>query len=314
MQSAATLPLVLALLAFAAARTDLSGCTSSTAGPSLVWYVPGTGELCDFLDCGGGRAPPKTTVPGCAGYVGTATYSPSFLPGFGAATSTSAALSAPTTSAEGAGLSTTATATATASSRSETGETLLQSVTSRPSSAVGSATTTAAASAPESWVTRTGSVVAASSLASNYSLSAALSPSASSPSVTLSATADAAPSPSGPERSTITSTAVATATAAATASPSRSSTPLGASPTTTGAGSVVAVPALVGVVAAGLALVLGEMTAWEHGTWTALVQDRGMDSVLVCRGLALALRRSTGIISRPACHVRAPDAGPPDTA
>ncbi|CAL3969958.1 unnamed protein product [Diplocarpon coronariae] len=311
MQSAATLPLVLSLLAFAAARTDLSGCTSSTAGPSLVWYVPGTGELCDFLDCGGGRAPPKTTVPGCAGYVGTATYSPSFLPGFGAATSTSAALSAPTTSAEGAGLSTTATATA--SSRSETGETLLQSASSRPSSAVESATTTAAASAPESWVTRTGSVVAASSLASNYSLSASLSPSASSPSVTLSATADAAPSPSGPERSTITSTAIATATAAATASPSRSSTPLGASPTTTGAGSVVAVPALVGVVAAGLALVLGEMTAWEHGTWTALVQDRGMDSVLVCRGLALALRRSTGKKPRLACHVRAPDAGPPDT-
>jgi hypothetical protein len=71
----------LPLLAFA--RTDLVGCTSSVSGPSLVWYVPDTGELCDFLDCGGGTAPPKTTVAGCPLYSGTATYSPSYLPGWG---------------------------------------------------------------------------------------------------------------------------------------------------------------------------------------------------------------------------------------
>ncbi|KAG4220069.1 hypothetical protein PC116_g31452, partial [Phytophthora cactorum] len=81
--------LLAALLATqAAARTDLSGCVSSKTiaygGASLIWYVPETGEICEFLDCGGGRAPPKTTVPGCGGYEGTATYSPSFLPGFGA--------------------------------------------------------------------------------------------------------------------------------------------------------------------------------------------------------------------------------------
>ncbi|OBT43744.1 hypothetical protein VE00_05628 [Pseudogymnoascus sp. WSF 3629] len=29
------------------------------------WYDPLTGEVCDLLDCGGGRAPPKTDVPGC---------------------------------------------------------------------------------------------------------------------------------------------------------------------------------------------------------------------------------------------------------
>lgn len=29
------------------------------------WYDPLTGEVCDPLDCGGGRAPPKTNVPGC---------------------------------------------------------------------------------------------------------------------------------------------------------------------------------------------------------------------------------------------------------
>lgn len=68
------------------AKTDLSGCTttdmSSPAGASVAWYVPGTGELCDMLDCGGGRAPPKTNVPGCPSYSGTASYSPSYLPGY----------------------------------------------------------------------------------------------------------------------------------------------------------------------------------------------------------------------------------------
>lgn len=71
------------LLQSAVARIDLSGCTSSTAGASLIWYVPDTGEICAPLDCGGGRAPPITTRPGCAQYSGTATYSPSYLPGYG---------------------------------------------------------------------------------------------------------------------------------------------------------------------------------------------------------------------------------------
>ncbi|KAH0370403.1 hypothetical protein KCU65_g2447, partial [Aureobasidium melanogenum] len=78
---------VLFFSALAHARTDLTGCTttdvSSPAGASYAWIVPGTGELCDFLDCGGGRAPPKTTVQGCPAYVGTETYKPSFLAGFG---------------------------------------------------------------------------------------------------------------------------------------------------------------------------------------------------------------------------------------
>lgn len=80
------------------ARTDLEGCTrtdvSSPAGASYAWYVPGTGEVCEILDCGGGRAPPKTTVPGCAAYSGTETYSPSYLAGFQAS-----ATAAPSTSA-----------------------------------------------------------------------------------------------------------------------------------------------------------------------------------------------------------------------
>ena len=86
------------------AKTDLSGCTStvvsSPAGASYAWYVPGTGELCDMLDCGGGRAPPKTDVPGCPLYTGTASYSPSYLPGYGAsAAQTYSSMAASMTSA-----------------------------------------------------------------------------------------------------------------------------------------------------------------------------------------------------------------------
>ena len=68
---------------------------------SSARYVPGTGELCEFLDCGGGRAPPKTTVPGCAQYSGTETYSPSYLAGYGSATAspTASAATSATTSA-----------------------------------------------------------------------------------------------------------------------------------------------------------------------------------------------------------------------
>ncbi|KAI9873965.1 MAG: hypothetical protein M1830_009075 [Pleopsidium flavum] len=82
MPSIKLISLSLALATIAAARTDLAGCTSSISGPSVIYYVPGTGEICDIPDCGGGRAPPKTTNPACAAYQGTATYSPSFLPGF----------------------------------------------------------------------------------------------------------------------------------------------------------------------------------------------------------------------------------------
>ncbi|QPH11191.1 hypothetical protein C2857_002846 [Epichloe festucae Fl1] len=70
------------------ARTNLQGCTyyDSVIKPSQqaayatrLWYVPDSGEVCKLLDCGGGRAPPKTTVPGCPLYEGTETHSPSFI-------------------------------------------------------------------------------------------------------------------------------------------------------------------------------------------------------------------------------------------
>jgi hypothetical protein len=78
-----TLAATLALAALVTARTDLAGCTSTLAGNTYTYYVPGTGEICAFLDCGGGRAPPKTDVPGCPQYAGTASYEPSFLAGYG---------------------------------------------------------------------------------------------------------------------------------------------------------------------------------------------------------------------------------------
>jgi hypothetical protein len=53
--------LVVALLAALcaspiAAKTDMAGCVSSETvvygGASLVWYLPDSGEICAFLDCG----------------------------------------------------------------------------------------------------------------------------------------------------------------------------------------------------------------------------------------------------------------------
>ncbi|RMZ02565.1 hypothetical protein D0862_05988 [Hortaea werneckii] len=100
-KTAILVPATFATLALA--RTDLVGCTStdvsSPAGASYAWYVPGTGELCDPLDCGGGRAPPKYDVPGCPQYTGTESYSPSYLSGYGSAT----AAPASTTAAPSAG-------------------------------------------------------------------------------------------------------------------------------------------------------------------------------------------------------------------
>ncbi|KAL2106251.1 hypothetical protein VUR80DRAFT_6984 [Thermomyces stellatus] len=81
-----------ALAATAIAKTDLEGCTyvdgvytppGRTDIPpyaTRTWYVPDTGEICELLDCGGGRAPPKTDVPGCSNYKGTDTYSPRYMP------------------------------------------------------------------------------------------------------------------------------------------------------------------------------------------------------------------------------------------
>jgi hypothetical protein len=49
----------------------------------IHWYDPLTGEICDPVDCGGGRAPPKTNVPGCGTIpLGPASYLSCWTPGF----------------------------------------------------------------------------------------------------------------------------------------------------------------------------------------------------------------------------------------
>ncbi len=144
------LPILLGLAGLATARTDLSGCISSATHnqwneASMIWYVPDTGEICDFVDCGGGRAPPKTTQPGCPLYTGTATVTPSYLSGWGP----NGKLAASTTT-----VSQTTSSTKTTSTGESTGETTSQTgtgnsmVTAAPTSSpvVSMTTTTSSAS------------------------------------------------------------------------------------------------------------------------------------------------------------------------
>ncbi|KAJ5082216.1 Glycoside hydrolase 18 protein [Penicillium argentinense] len=81
LKTLATVPLLLL-----ASRVAAEGCNTisyTTCADRIVhWYDPETGEICDPLDCGGGRAPPKTDVPGCPMYTGSETRAtgPSYLP------------------------------------------------------------------------------------------------------------------------------------------------------------------------------------------------------------------------------------------
>ena len=82
------LSILAGFIGLATARTDISGCVSSATrdqwgDASMIWYVPGSGEICSFIDCGGGMAPPKSDQPGCPLYTGTATVTPSYMPGYG---------------------------------------------------------------------------------------------------------------------------------------------------------------------------------------------------------------------------------------
>jgi hypothetical protein len=79
---------LLTLTATPALSACSGGHTFGACADRIVhWYDPATGEICDPLDCGGGRAPVKTDVPGCAAYKGTltrpteASYMPCFTSG-----------------------------------------------------------------------------------------------------------------------------------------------------------------------------------------------------------------------------------------
>ncbi|KAI0449256.1 hypothetical protein F5B21DRAFT_60699 [Xylaria acuta] len=169
-----------ALLAgHAAAKTDIAGCVSSETvaygGASLIWYVPGTGEICEFLDCGGGRAPPKTTVPGCAGYEGTSSYSPSYLPGFGATatpTSSSPAETPATESSASEESSSSESDSASASVSISTSTSKVASITSPPATIL---TRTAISSAAVETQTGSSSDVTPSSAAGSGSVGSSTS-------------------------------------------------------------------------------------------------------------------------------------------
>ncbi|KAJ5296098.1 hypothetical protein PENANT_c021G05161 [Penicillium antarcticum] len=158
-----TLPFLLGLTSLAnlaTARTDLEGCVSSEIVvdyyASYLWYVPDTGEICSFLDCGGGRAPPKTDKPGCGGYHGTATVTPDYIEGWGPngkqaastttvdATTSATAVAAMTTSAsqsEESDSSSSGSSNASSVSGSQT-----PSITAAPSSSTAASMTTTASS------------------------------------------------------------------------------------------------------------------------------------------------------------------------
>lgn len=140
------------------ARTDLTGCTStsvsSPAGASIAWYVPETGEVCDFLDCEGGRAPPKTTVPGCPLYSGTASYSPLYLAAgvgeMGVVFSSFSASFATTAEVEGEAEAVETTSSTTTTSSYSSGVTLYSSPSPPPPPTTTSAPTTPTTSIPSS--------------------------------------------------------------------------------------------------------------------------------------------------------------------
>ncbi|PKY07023.1 hypothetical protein P168DRAFT_287532 [Aspergillus campestris IBT 28561] len=162
-----TLLTTLSLLTSSQARTDLEGCTSTATRnqwneASVLWYVPGTGEICDFPDCGGGRAPPKYDNPACPGYTGSASYEPTFLPGFGKATATATATASAGGDADDDDAAPTAGASATGGTRP--GVTGFVSATGKSvaGSASGSATASSSAAASPSGSSRAGVTKSAS--------------------------------------------------------------------------------------------------------------------------------------------------------
>jgi hypothetical protein len=79
-----TIPLALMLAESVSAACE-GGYTYGYCEDRIVhWYDPDSGEICDPLNCGGGRAPVKYDVPGCAAYTGTEIYSSTraFMPCF----------------------------------------------------------------------------------------------------------------------------------------------------------------------------------------------------------------------------------------
>lgn len=72
-----TIPLLL-LLATSASAVCTSYSYTSCDDNIVHWFDPGTGEICDPINCGGGRGGPlRYDVPGCDRYTGTKTIATS---------------------------------------------------------------------------------------------------------------------------------------------------------------------------------------------------------------------------------------------
>ncbi|KAM3484694.1 hypothetical protein MY8738_002013 [Beauveria namnaoensis] len=185
----------LSLASSALARTDLAGCTYTdlvvkptqmAAYASRLWYVPDTGEVCEFLDCGGGRAPPKSTVPGCPLYTGTETYAPSYINpktlGNGAIEAGSSVAAATTpvlaTPSESAAESATASATASASESASASATTASATTDASITiltGINTSTPSKSAASSSAQVTSAASTAGASSSSSSGSSSSSSS-------------------------------------------------------------------------------------------------------------------------------------------
>lgn len=144
---------VLMLAKYAAA----AGCATHTYGTCedniVHWYDPDTYEICDPLDCGGGRAPVKYSVPGCAAYTGTEEYKPTvaymtcFLSKTTAA-ATTLSTSAPSKTTTSAAKDETSTTSAAGSSKTSAQSTSAQSTSTAQKSATVPLGTGAITSAP----------------------------------------------------------------------------------------------------------------------------------------------------------------------
>ncbi|OQD69400.1 hypothetical protein PENPOL_c002G09446 [Penicillium polonicum] len=159
-----TLPTAASLLMLA--TTVFAACESisyTTCADTIVhWYDPTNGQVCDPIDCGGGRAPVKYDEPCCAAYRGTepcvsttstlSCWSPSTV----AASSTIAsASSAETTSASATATANTSVlsstkAAAETSSHSISGTTSAPSTTEAPTQSTSSETETGSANSSSS--------------------------------------------------------------------------------------------------------------------------------------------------------------------
>lgn len=175
-----TLPFLLGLTGLAnlaTARTDLEGCVSSEIVidyyASYLWYVPDTGEICSFLDCGGGRAPPKTDKPGCGGYTGTATVTPDYIEGWGP--NGKQAASTTTVAATTSATAVTATTTSTSSEAEESGSSSGSSSSDSKSASASGSQTPGITAAPSSSTAASMTKTASSSSAGDSTSAAASS-------------------------------------------------------------------------------------------------------------------------------------------